>query len=300
MAGMWADKHFDFEDTLNAEIWRESPARGARLAAANDRVSAGGWQDRWASPPLPWVPDLVGRQWRERGGVVVIGSAYAPFVGGSAARPAAMPLSSYASARSAAEFGSRFLASVMRPDASFYGGLRELLGAIVEPERLVLTDLCRASFVEQRPDGIFGGDEVVRRHSTVYDQWVDAGSDWTLRRVRESGAKVIVLLGGLAWRTFQRVARLGGATVSDRGWRDFSAAHPTTQAAAVTVGGAERTLLLWPTRAGGTRTIRPAREHVARSRSCSACAPPQRPRSVSYGPSLQRRRAPRHGLAAQR
>lgn len=243
MAGTWADEHFDFDDVLNAAIWAESRARGARLTATTGRASAGGWQDRWAAPPLPWVPDLVGRRWRERGGVVVIGSAYAPFVGGSASRHAAMPLSSYTTARSAAEFGPRFLASVVRPDSSFYGGIGQLLEGLVEPERVVLTDLCRASFVEQRPDGFFGGDDVVRRHATVYDQWVDAGADWTLRRVGESGAKVIVVLGDLAWTTFQRVARKGGAPVSDRGWSAFSVAHPATAAAVVTLGGTERNVL---------------------------------------------------------
>jgi hypothetical protein len=189
------------------------------------------------------VPDLVGRRWQERGGVVVIGSAYAPFVGASASRRAAMPQSSYASARSAAEFGPRFLDSVVRPDVSFYGGLGEMLEGIADPERVVLTDLCRASFVEQRPDGFFGGDEVVRRHSTVYDRWVNSGADWTIRRIRESGAKVIVVLGDLAWTTFQRVARDAGTPVSDRGWSAFSVAHPTTAAAAIRVGGSERIVL---------------------------------------------------------
>lgn len=240
MADLWADEHFDFADALNQEIWRESPARGARLATANAHVSAGGWQDRWATPPLPWVPDIVGRRWRERGGVLVIGSAYAPFVVGIAGRRAAMPLSSYAGATSAAEFAPRFLSSVVRPDATYYRGIRELVDGLVEPDRLVLTDLCRASFVEQRDGKFHSGDDVVQRYSREFDQWVDAGADWTLRRISESGARVLVLVGDLSWTTFQRVIRSLGGTFTEDGWCDFAQAHPATRAGEFVVDDVKR------------------------------------------------------------
>lgn len=127
------------------------------LAHAHGQANAGGWQDRWANPALPWVPDLVGRLWREEGGVVVIGSAYAPFIDEPASRHASMPLRDDENAKTAAEFGPRFLARVIRPDASYYGKLRTLLEGLIEPERLVLTDLCRASFVEASSNGFAGG-----------------------------------------------------------------------------------------------------------------------------------------------
>jgi hypothetical protein len=242
MADFWDDEHFDFDDLINGEIWHQSPVIGARLVAANPRAPAAGWQDRWASPPSPWVPDLVGRRWRERGAVIVIGSTYAPFVGGHAGRRAAMSLSSYAESGSAGDFGRRFLASVVRPDATYYQGIRELLEGMVEPERVILTDFCRASFVEQRAEGFYGGDEVVRRHSTQFHRWVDAGTDWTMRRIHESGADVIVLLGDLARTTFQQVASPSGATVTDRDGRDGFAGS-AMQAGELVLQGVKRSVI---------------------------------------------------------
>ncbi len=209
MASFWADENFDFEDSLNASIWNESPARGARLAQLHGHANAGGWQDRWANPALPWVPDLVGHRWREEGGVVVIGSAYAPFVDETASRHASMPLREYANAKTASEFGPRFLAHVIRPDASYYGKLRILLEGLVEPERLVLTDLCRASFVEASRNGFAGGDEVVGCFRHEFDAWVAWGGDWTLSRIQSSGARVVVMLGEIAWASFGDVVRRG-------------------------------------------------------------------------------------------
>lgn len=209
MASFWADENFDFEDSLNASIWSESLVRGARLAQIHGAAGAGGWQDRWANPALPWVPDLVGRRWREEGGAVVIGSAYAHFIEDGASRRASMPLRDYENAKTAAEFGPRFLASVIRPDASYYGKLRILLEGLVEPERVVLTDLCRASFVEASSNGFAGGDEVVGRFRDQFDAWVAWSGDWTLSRIQSSGARVVVLLGGIAWTSFGEVVRRG-------------------------------------------------------------------------------------------
>jgi hypothetical protein len=240
MADFWEDQHFDFDDPINAEIWSKSPVVGARLVAANPRADAAGWQDRWASPPLPWVPDLVGQRWQDPGAVIVIGSTYAPFVGDHAGRRAAMSLSSYADSKSAGEFGRRFLASVVRPDAAYYQGIRELLDGIVEAERVILTDFCRASFVEQRGDGFYGGDEVVRRHSAQFHRWVDAGTYWTVRRIHESGAHVIVLLGDLAWTTFQRVASSARGTATNRDRRQWLEAGSAIGGSELVLGDVKR------------------------------------------------------------
>ena len=45
--------------------------------------------------PLPWVPDLAGKESDQPGGVLVVGSAYSPFITGLAKRNARPALSSY-------------------------------------------------------------------------------------------------------------------------------------------------------------------------------------------------------------
>ena len=66
----WSIDDLDLTDTLNEEIWRESPMRGAELKTRLHLEKHGGLQELRGG--LPWVPDLVGRHWGEEGSVLVI------------------------------------------------------------------------------------------------------------------------------------------------------------------------------------------------------------------------------------
>ena len=214
----WADERFDCADPTNERIWAESPARGAQLAVAYGASTIGGWQDRWATPRLPWVPDVVGQRWLASGRVIVLGSAYAPFVRGASDRPAAMPLADYADATSASVFTRRFLHHVVRPDGTYYRCVRTLFEGLVVPQEMLVSDLCRASFVQAMGEGRFrGGDEVVDAGKGLFDAWVDAGADWTLERLVQGPASVVVALGDVAWRSLHRIVRRDGGRVDERG-----------------------------------------------------------------------------------
>src|SRR2546428_13985689 len=106
----WSLDNLDLTDALNKEIWRDSPARGAALRPRLPLDRYGGLQDMNLDGlgGLPWVPDLVGRSWREPDSVLVVGSAYAPFIRPWAGRTAAMDAKDYRDAKSAEEFLRRF------------------------------------------------------------------------------------------------------------------------------------------------------------------------------------------------
>lgn len=122
MNDFWADQHFDFDDAVNQEILGQPPTCRARLAALNTRVPAGGWDDRSATCPLPWVPHRVGRECESkvRSGL----SAYARFVCNSASRAVVMPEAEYAGSRSAVEWSS-LSKCVILPDATYYRSISE-------------------------------------------------------------------------------------------------------------------------------------------------------------------------------
>jgi hypothetical protein len=98
--------------------------RGAALKTRLRLEKHGGLQELRRG--LPWVPDLVGRHWGEEGSVLVIGSAYAPFIHDNRAgnrQPwhRAMDLTDYANAalRPPEEFLRRFFSTVVKDDPFF-------------------------------------------------------------------------------------------------------------------------------------------------------------------------------------
>jgi hypothetical protein len=73
--------------------------------------------------PLPWVPDLVGKESDQRGGVLVVGSAYSPFIAGLAQRNARLALSRYENATDGSgwtDFQKAFLQDVVQKDSDYY------------------------------------------------------------------------------------------------------------------------------------------------------------------------------------
>lgn len=210
----WASGHFDFQDELNDEIWGESPSLGARLAQDYPHEHVGVWQDRWAPRPVPWVPDLVGRRWREPRGILVLGGAYAPFVEGAASRNATMSWQHYDIADSAPAFGSHFLEHVVRADRDYYGVVQALLDGLVAPDEMALGDLVRGSFVHRDANGRFSSSEAKlagKDEKVIFSAYATAGWRWTHARAIGAGSRIVLALGDRAMREF---AVLAGASVT--------------------------------------------------------------------------------------
>ena len=195
------------DDSLNEDIWRTSPALQQEIQPAADARSSGiGAQQAMLLPdrPLPWVPDIVGTNWRQPDALAIVGSAYAPFVQGSAGRSNAMPISRYAGAASWQEFQQGFIGSVVDRDSSYYGPLASLAATTSTPDNcsaLALFDLCRVSFVERDSSGTFkGGDGVVGRHCSLFERYVEHphNQSWLWHRLISTEATRIVALGTIA------------------------------------------------------------------------------------------------------
>jgi hypothetical protein len=152
---------------------------------------------------LPWVPDLVGKNWKDARAILVVGSAYAGFIREYSSRNRTMCLSDYASAKSASEFQRRFLIEVVQGDNDYYGRIAKLLiESEVTASHLALFDLCRASFVRRGRRIGFpkdkSGDAVVKAAPDLFVKYVQANSSWTWERILGTRAQIIVVLGTIA------------------------------------------------------------------------------------------------------
>ena len=202
----------DLNDAINAEIWATSPRLQDTISRAHPRAAAGLLQAVMPGGPLPWVPDLVGRAWREAGSVFVVGSAYAPFVQPFAGRARAMTERDYRDAPTASAFLRSFVRDVVDGDASYYGPLRKLLqGAGLSPREAVLLDLVRGSFVALASHE--GGDSAIQADPDVFCALMQAGWAWTWRRMCESRACDVVVLGQRAERGFLTMLAREGVSV---------------------------------------------------------------------------------------
>ena len=165
----WREHALDLDDPLNREIWMRSPELQLEIDHPRHLQlpgSVGAQQAMVGNAALPWVPDLVGHSVSEGNAVLVIGSAYAGFIGGVSKRSSTIPESDYRENTMAA-FQRAFLSHVVVEDSSYYGKIKRMLAAAVPLERVCLLDLCRASFV-QRADGTSphrrddSGDKIAR------------------------------------------------------------------------------------------------------------------------------------------
>jgi hypothetical protein len=118
--GFWSPQYLDSIDPENEEIWIDSPAEQARIQRPGSLTKEGdvGAQQIMVNGrevPLSWVPDLLGLEWKRSESVMIVGSAYAPFIGGISRRGCTLPLAKY----------------VVLPDQAYYakiGLLAEDLG----------------------------------------------------------------------------------------------------------------------------------------------------------------------------
>lgn len=122
----WNASWFNLSDAINQEIWELSPRRGAQLIGNPQQARYGGLQD-FMPGRLPWVPDIVGRRCSEAETVVVIGSAYAPFVRPWATRGCVMELDDCFYERGLEHFQMKFLQNVVAKDSAYYGPIVDLL-----------------------------------------------------------------------------------------------------------------------------------------------------------------------------
>ncbi len=226
----WKDK-----DCVNDDIWSRSPAIQRVLAAqfpVGAPGSVGGQQAMFlpdepdvrgtATNPLPWVPDLVGKNSDGPDAVMIIGSAYAPFVEGYSERH--LPLEDYrmqAALPNWIDFQHLFLGAVVLGDASYYEKIDQVFGENFDWRRAIVTDWCRASFVRHgdddeqavgRADG-FGDGICGDEGAGVFFSYVGKNIDWHTRRLAAFGGK-IVLLGNLSHSCLNFLCQIQGWLVS--------------------------------------------------------------------------------------
>lgn len=161
----------ELDDSINEVIWRDSPGIQREIAQPCDAYegAVGAAQGMVGDTPLPWVPDLVGKDWRSPDAVLVFGSSYADFFTPLARRDNRMSLEEYREADSSRVFQSSFVRDVVGSDNDYYNEVAELLvRAGVPPTSLVLSDLCRASFVEIIPGKADANEGVLKAHKSHF------------------------------------------------------------------------------------------------------------------------------------
>jgi hypothetical protein len=200
-------------DALNDEIWTASPAiqRDIQpsLLSKGQAPTFATQQILYGSPELPWCPDFVGSSWKESDGILIIGAAYANFIG------TVFPVSMYRSSTRAEEFCRAFLTHVVPAYRAYYNGIRLLLPADVTLSKLTMTDLCRAAFVK-----ILNGQQTTRGYlrdggHIPFKHYVEhpVQQDWLWRRIHGSSASTVIVLGTTAEHGLLRLFRHHNARI---------------------------------------------------------------------------------------
>lgn len=208
----WDSNYFDFADALNEEIWLLSPevqqqvqsldvlkrpgVIGAQQAMLDSSLSA-------MRGPLPWVPDLVGKESQEETGIIIVGSAYAGFIHEYSTRHAKMPLSAYLTASSVQDFQRFFLRDVVLDDPSYYMPIQHLCSDLGNASRLSLVDLCRASLVKRDVGDSKRSDStrnIFKEDPATFEKYVEneQAAEWLWRRFVGGKAKCVIALGSTA------------------------------------------------------------------------------------------------------
>ena len=134
------------------------------------------------SAAAPLVPDIVGKQWRSRKALVVVGSAYGPFIRNS--HGAHEMSSSDYDQPSAGGFQKRFVEAVVAGREYYVkvAGLAE--HAVSDVSHLILLDLCRVAFVRRGNPRDTGGDGVVNSAHGLFARYVESPvpRDWLWSR----------------------------------------------------------------------------------------------------------------------
>lgn len=195
-----------------ADTLKQPGVIGAQQAMLDDSLLA-------ERGPLPWVPDLVGNQWQDENGIVVVGSAYAGFIREFSTRATAMPLNQYLAAVSVQDFQNLFLRYVVRSDPSYYTPIQNLCSDLGSASPLSLVDLCRVSLVERgfgvdiRADG---SSNITKKAPTVFEKYVEShqAAEWLWRRFAEGQAKCVLALGSTAEHGLLRMFSHRGMTIT--------------------------------------------------------------------------------------
>jgi hypothetical protein len=265
----WNIEDFDLDDPINREIWEHSPAlqRGVHSQTdenGNPRFSGDfGCQQAmlgdagFDEDPLPWVSDLVGKNYGNKGSLLIVGSTYAPFIRGigNTGERNAIPRLAYrwASAMRPGDFQELFFDEVIHPDTSYYSQIERLLGGIGEnsflPRKYCLTDLCKGSFVERTEVDVdphpnephYFSYETARRDrfedqiftsgQSIYHSYVsqERSMRWLWKRLQHGKVKAILALGRIAEHGVLKLMADHGCT-SETTLRDNFAGGPLTEA----------------------------------------------------------------------
>ena len=232
----WRLEYLDLFDALNEEIWARSQAVQNDLDPPStlSQVGAIGAQQAMIPTPdasapsiLPWVPDVVGKNWRSSQALHVVGAAYAGFIRELSGRGGCLPLAHYQDADSPRQFQEAFLPAVVQGDRDYYGPIADLCSQFVSPDSLSLFDLCRVSLVQRSAGGLGRRDSSkgtdLRKRTDVYSRYseTEPAATWLWRRIVESDASVLVALGHIAEHGLLRLFARNGCRVRDANsyWR---------------------------------------------------------------------------------
>lgn len=215
----WSASHLDHDDALNEEIWSDSAEAQSEIQPARPTASwsegeIGAHQAMFGVSPLPWVPDLVGKEWRREDALLIVGSAYAQFVGRGAGK---LDLGTYRRCRGAGEFIREFRSRVVdgRP---YYKRVALLAGAVegATAEQIALFDLCRTSFVEVKGNGKVGsGDGVAKKKPALFTRYIEdpRPRGWLWRRLTGGDARRVIALGTIAEHGLLRLFHAKGCSI---------------------------------------------------------------------------------------
>jgi hypothetical protein len=212
-------KQLDVSDPLNQVIWEESvnvqleiaPPKSLRTANAIGAQQAMIEGRNGDVSCLPWVPDLLMSDWKSQSAILIVGSAYAPFILEYSGKKG-MPIAKYTEAseqQSVKLFIDSFRESVI-PAWGYYNFTKDLITDLRADGKnldgFALFDVCRASFVCRgevtslgfRADK--GGDNIVRRQPSVFSDYVETKkpNEWLCKRIQRSNATRILALGTIA------------------------------------------------------------------------------------------------------
>lgn len=231
----WDPANFCRNDGINQRIWHDSPAVQATINAIYNPLQnpyVGAQQSMIQQNPqmnLPWVPDLVGKNWEDEDSILICGSAYAPFIAPYSAAyqyPQIDYINHYINTPNDYwPFQQEFLGPyVVLSAGTYYKRIAALMTAagITNAEKICLFDLCRASFVQQgqgNPRQDIGGDQIVRNNCPTYTEYIDSpghhnlAKNWTWERIITSKSRRIIALGTIAERGLIKLFIQNGANL---------------------------------------------------------------------------------------
>lgn len=228
MSCFWDSSKLSVKDTINAEIWRQSPAIQLQIHHPSFLKlpgSVGAQQAMCGDNPLPWVPDIVGQEWKSPGCFIIVGSAYAGFISEYSSRGGTMPFQKYISCSSNPDFSvfqKSFFDHVISVNDRYYKPIETLVRNFVDLSEIALFDLCRASFVcrgtgnATRRDK--SEDKIVRDNCSVFEKYVDSPHipPWTWYRICNSSSRLIIVLGSIAEHGLLRLFESKGFNIIEK------------------------------------------------------------------------------------